>query len=81
MKRGFKNQFSSAECSKQMFELCVTSVLVELLKTPACSDVATTVCCLIVERKHGGSEVECSVDDNRYGRHVCVARMLSFCAA
>jgi len=56
-------------------------VLVELLKTPACSDVATTVCCLIVERKHGGSEVECSVDDNRYGRHVCVARMLSFCAA
>jgi len=48
-----------------MFELCVTIVLVELLKMSACSNVATGVYCLIVERKRGGSVVECSVDKDR----------------
>jgi len=56
-----------------MFELCVTGVLVELcvtgvlgeLKMPAYSNVAAGVYCLTAERKCGGSEVECSVDEHR----------------
>jgi hypothetical protein len=48
-----------------MFELCVIGVLVELLKMPACSNVAACVYSLNVERKLGGSDVECSVDEDR----------------
>jgi hypothetical protein len=65
VKCGAKNQSWFAEYSMQMFEMCVVSVLVKLLKMFACSKVAACVYSLIVERKLGGSEVDCSEDEDR----------------